>query len=63
VGRTLRRVVEPTIMDGWIRGLVSMMRGFSVDLRSYETGFIRDYAALFTVFAVIFVIVVVVVAR
>ncbi|HEX6538345.1 MAG TPA: NADH-quinone oxidoreductase subunit L [Candidatus Dormibacteraeota bacterium] len=61
VGRTLRRVVEPDVMDGWIRGLVNAMRGFSIDLRSYETGFIRDYAALFTVFAVIFVIVTVVV--
>ena len=63
VARTLRRVVEPSIMDGWIRGLAGVMRGFSIDLRSYETGFIRDYAALFTVFAVIFVIIVVVVAR
>ncbi|MBV8528044.1 MAG: NADH-quinone oxidoreductase subunit L, partial [Candidatus Dormibacteraeota bacterium] len=60
VARTLRRVVEPTVMDGWIRGLVDAMRGFSVDLRSYQTGFIRDYASLFAVFAVIFVIVTVV---
>ncbi len=62
VARTLRRVVEPTVMDGWIRGLVNAMRGFSFDLRSYQTGFIRDYASLFAVFAVIFVIVAVVVA-
>ncbi|MBV8195769.1 MAG: NADH-quinone oxidoreductase subunit L [Candidatus Dormibacteraeota bacterium] len=60
VGRTLRRVVEPNVMDGWIRGLGSLMRGFSVDLRSYQTGYIRDYASLFAVFAVIFVIVTVV---
>ena len=61
VARTLRRVVEPDVMDGWIRGLVSAMRGFSFDLRSYQTGLIRDYASLFAVFAVIFVIVTVVV--
>jgi NADH-quinone oxidoreductase subunit L len=58
--RTLRRVVEPRYMDGWITGLVNVMRGFSTDLRSYQTGFIRDYAALFTIFAVIFVVVTVV---
>ena len=61
VARTLRRVVEPDVMDGWIRGLVSAMRGFSFDLRSYQTGYIRDYASLFAVFAVIFVIVTVVI--
>jgi NADH-quinone oxidoreductase subunit L len=61
VGRTLRRVVEPDLMDGWIRGLINVMRGFSIDLRAYETGFIRDYASLFTIFAIIFVIVTVVV--
>ena len=61
VARTLRRVVEPRVMDGWIRALVNVMRGFSFDLRSYQTGFIRDYASLFAVFAVIFVIVTVVV--
>jgi NADH-quinone oxidoreductase subunit L len=61
VARTARRVVEPDVMDGWIRGLISVMRGFSIDLRSFQTGFIRDYAALFALFAVIFVIVTVVV--
>jgi NADH-quinone oxidoreductase subunit L len=61
--RTLRRVVEPRYMDGWISGLVNVMRGFSVDIRSYQTGFIRDYAALFTIFAVIFVVAVVLIAK
>ncbi len=55
-----RRIVEPQYMDGWIRGLTDLMRGFSVDLRAYQTGLIRDYAALFAVFAVIFVVVTVV---
>jgi NADH-quinone oxidoreductase subunit L len=58
--RALRKVVEPRYMDGWITGLVNLMRGFSTDLRSYQTGFIRDYAALFTIFAVIFLVVTVV---
>jgi NADH-quinone oxidoreductase subunit L len=60
VARTARRVVEPDVMDGWIKGLVDLMRGFSADLRSYQTGFIRDYAAVFTVAAVVFVVVTVV---
>jgi len=64
LARTLRRVVEPNYMDGWIRWLGGVMRGFSVDVRTYQTGLIRDYASLFAVFAVIFVVVtVVLVAR
>jgi NADH-quinone oxidoreductase subunit L len=57
IGRTARRVIEPEVMDGWIKGLVELMRGFSVDMRTYQTGFIRDYAAVFTVGAVLFVVV------
>jgi NADH-quinone oxidoreductase subunit L len=59
-GSALRRVVEPGVMDGWIRGLTEIMRGFSVDLRTYQTGLIRDYASLFAVFAVIFVVITIV---
>ncbi|MBV9525734.1 MAG: NADH-quinone oxidoreductase subunit L, partial [Candidatus Dormibacteraeota bacterium] len=51
--RTARRVVEPDVFDGWIAGLTDLLRGFSVDLRAYQTGFIRDYAAAFTVGAVV----------
>jgi NADH-quinone oxidoreductase subunit L len=61
--RMLRRIVEPDYMDGWVSGIGNLLRGFSVDLRAYQTGFIRDYAALFTVFAVIFVVVTVVFVR
>ncbi|MBV8445826.1 MAG: NADH-quinone oxidoreductase subunit L, partial [Candidatus Dormibacteraeota bacterium] len=61
--RFLRRVVEPDFMDGWIGGLSDMMRGFSLDLRGFETGFIRDYAALFTVVAVVLVVITVVIVR
>jgi len=60
VARTLRRVVEPDIMDGWVSGVGSVLRGLSIDVRSVETGFIRDYASLFAVFAVLFVVITVV---
>jgi NADH-quinone oxidoreductase subunit L len=60
VARTLRRVVEPEVMDGWVSGIGGVMRDLSVLARSWETGFIRDYASVFAVFAVIFVVVTVV---
>jgi NADH-quinone oxidoreductase subunit L len=63
VARTARRVVEPDVMDGWVTGVGDLLRGFSVDLRSIQTGLIRDYASLFTVFAVVLVVVWVFIAR
>ena len=63
VARTARRVVEPDVMDGWVSGVGDLLRGFSVDLRSIQTGLIRDYASLFTVFAVVLVVVWVFIAR
>jgi NADH-quinone oxidoreductase subunit L len=63
VARTARRVVEPDVMDGWVNGVGGLLRGFSVDLRSIQTGLIRDYASLFTVFAVVLVVVWVFIAK
>ncbi len=63
VARTTRRVVEPDVMDGWVGGVGDLLKGFSVDLRSIQTGLIRDYASLFTVFAVILVVVWVFIAK
>ena len=63
VARTARRVVEPDIMDGWVSGIGDLLRGFSIDLRSIQTGMIRDYASLFTVFAVVLVVVWVFIAK
>ena len=63
VARTARRVVEPDVMDGWVGGIGDLLKGFSVDLRSIQTGLIRDYASLFTVFAVILVVVWVFIAK
>ncbi len=63
VARTARRVVEPDIMDGWVAGIGDLMRGFSFDMRIIQTGLIRDYASVFTVFAVLLVVVWVLIAR
>ena len=63
VARTARRVVEPDVMDGWVQGIGDLLRGFSLDLRTVQTGLIRDYASIFTVFAVVFVVVWVFIAR
>jgi len=57
IARTARRVIEPDIFDGWIGGVVDVMRGFSIDLRGLQTGLIRDYASLFAVAAVVFVVI------
>ena len=50
-------------MDGWVGGVGKLLRGFSIDLRSIQTGMIRDYASLFTVFAVVLVVVWVFIAK
>ncbi len=63
VARTARRVVEPDVMDGWVAGIGELMRGFSFDMRIIQTGLIRDYASVFTVFAVVLVVVWVLIAR
>jgi NADH-quinone oxidoreductase subunit L len=63
VARTARRVVEPDVMDSWVEGIGDLLRGFSLDLRTVQTGLIRDYASIFTVFAVVLVVVWVFIAR
>ena len=50
-------------MDGWVQGIGELLRGFSFDLRTVQTGLIRDYASIFTVFAVVLVVVWVFIAR
>jgi NADH-quinone oxidoreductase subunit L len=53
---TLRRVVEPRFMDGWIRGITQLFADVSIDFRSVETGLIRDYATGMLFFAGVFVV-------
>jgi NADH-quinone oxidoreductase subunit L len=53
---TVRRVVEPRFMDGWVRGIGQFFADISIDFRSIQTGLIRDYATLMLAFAVVFVI-------
>jgi len=53
---SLRRVVEPRVMDGWVRGLANLFADVSIDFRSVETGLIRDYATGMLFFAGVFVV-------
>jgi NADH-quinone oxidoreductase subunit L len=45
ISRAVKRVVEPEIMDGWIRGTMSMVSDFGVMVRNTQTGLVRDYAS------------------
>ena len=63
VARTARRVVEPDVMDGWVGASAICCEGSASTCASIQTGLIRDYASLFTVFAVVLVVVWVFIAR
>jgi NADH-quinone oxidoreductase subunit L len=56
LGSRLRRVVEPRVMDGWIRGLTDTASDFGQVFRTLQTGLIRDYAAYMVAFVVLFTI-------
>jgi NADH-quinone oxidoreductase subunit L len=45
VARRMRKVVEPQVMDGWIRGTASMVGDLGVMVRNAQTGLVRDYAS------------------
>ena len=61
LGRALRRVGEPRIMDGWVQATVNMVTDLGTITRSWQTGLIRDYASLIVVAAGVLVAAVVVV--
>ena len=54
-------MVEPKLMDGWVRGIAATFRELSLDFRFVQTGFVRDYAALMLGASAVFVIYMVVV--
>jgi NADH-quinone oxidoreductase subunit L len=47
------QVLEPNLFDGMVRGVREGMATLSDDLRTFQTGFLRDYALVFFVCAVI----------
>jgi len=55
LARAARRVVEPRIFDGPVRGVAQLFADISIDFRGVETGLIRDYATGMLVFAGVFV--------
>jgi NADH-quinone oxidoreductase subunit L len=56
LARTMRRVVEPRVMDGWIRGIADACSELGAWARDYQTGLIRDYASYMIAAAGIFVV-------
>ena len=56
LARNARRVVEPNVMDGWIKGIVTVVSDFSFDTRRLQTGKLRDYAT-FMISAITFAVV------
>ncbi|MFN2451801.1 MAG: NADH-quinone oxidoreductase subunit L [Candidatus Dormibacteria bacterium] len=55
LGRELNTVVEPEVMDGWVRGLGRFFTGLSDVAREYQTGIVRDYAGYMMLAAAVFV--------
>ncbi len=56
LAQTMRRVVEPRVMDGWIRAVADACSELGVWAREYQTGLIRDYASYMIAAAGIFVV-------
>lgn len=56
LARSLRRVVEPRGMDGWVRGVSDTVSELGVWAREFQTGYIRDYASYTIAAAGIFVV-------
>jgi len=55
VAAAARRVVEPRVFDGWIRGMTQIFADVSIDFRAVESGLIRDYATGMLIAAAAFV--------
>ncbi|MDQ6855708.1 MAG: NADH-quinone oxidoreductase subunit L [Candidatus Dormibacteraeota bacterium] len=56
LARTLRNVVEPRGMDGWVRGIAEACSELGAWARDYQTGLIRDYASYMIAAAGVFVV-------
>jgi hypothetical protein len=56
LARTMRKVVEPRAMDGWIRLIADACSELGVWARDYQTGLIRDYATYMIAAAGLFVV-------
>ena len=52
----LRKVVEPRVMDGWVRGVSDTASDFGQVFRGLQTGLIRDYASYMVAFVILFTI-------
>jgi NADH:ubiquinone oxidoreductase subunit 5 (subunit L)/multisubunit Na+/H+ antiporter MnhA subunit len=53
VARVCRRVLEPELIDGAITAVKDSVATLAADFRSFQTGFLKDYALIFFLFAVV----------
>ena len=49
----VRRVIEPDVTDGAVAGVRDSISALADDFRSFQTGFLKDYAMWFFFFAVV----------
>ena len=49
----IRRVIEPEVMDGALGGIRDSIAALADDFRTFQTGFLKDYATWFFFFAVV----------
>jgi len=49
----VRRVIEPDVMDGALGGIRDSIAALADDFRTFQTGFLKDYAMWFFFFAVV----------
>ena len=60
LARSTRKVIEPRVMDGWIRLVADACSELGIWARDYQTGLIRDYASYMIAAAGLFVVVTIV---
>jgi NADH-quinone oxidoreductase subunit L len=57
LARGMRKLIEPRVMDGWVRGTVSTVTDLGLMVRNSQTGLVRDYASYMIVAGAIGVVV------
>ena len=56
VASAARRIVEPRVMDGWVRAIGQFLGDISIDFRTVQSGLIRNYATVMLGFAALFIV-------
>ena len=56
LGAAFGRILDPQIIDGAVREVASIARGFGTLVRSFETGLVRAYALILAFGAALFIV-------